>query len=164
MSISPMAKLNKQPSFQVQSEQHSQEEALRIAKAHQRPGQSKEQTKLIAKGIEKGIAEFKKQEKAKARVRNKVKKNTGKHSSSRTDSEQNDHKADYLDSSHPNSGQWCLVSASVVFVLLALHYIIWFFTGTSLFLESVIMPSKLSLLIAGVCMALSGWLLYSRSQ
>ncbi len=51
-----------------------QQDALTLAKAHQRPGQTKEQTLLIAKGIEKGIAEYKKQQKQKARERDKHKK------------------------------------------------------------------------------------------
>ena len=42
-------------------------EALQIAKGTQRPGQTKEQTRLIAQGIQKGIDQYKKQQKAKAR-------------------------------------------------------------------------------------------------
>lgn len=38
----------------------TQTEAMKIAKATQKPGQTKEQTKLIAQGIEKGIAQYKK--------------------------------------------------------------------------------------------------------
>lgn len=38
----------------IPSEQ-TQQEALKIAKATQRPGQTKEQTKLITQGIEKGL-------------------------------------------------------------------------------------------------------------
>lgn len=45
----------------------TQEEALKIAKATQRPGQTKDQTKLIAQGIEKGINLYKKQQKERAR-------------------------------------------------------------------------------------------------
>ncbi len=45
----------------------TQEQALKIARATQRPGQTKEQTKLIAQGIQKGIEQYKKQQKAKAR-------------------------------------------------------------------------------------------------
>ncbi len=45
----------------------SQEEAIKIARSTQRPGQTKEQTKLIAQGIQKGIDQYKKQQKAKAR-------------------------------------------------------------------------------------------------
>ncbi len=49
----------------------TQTEALKIARATQRPGQSKEQTRLISQGIEKGIAHYKKQQKAKSRELNK---------------------------------------------------------------------------------------------
>ncbi|EGU48234.1 hypothetical protein VII00023_21007 [Vibrio ichthyoenteri ATCC 700023] len=52
----------------------TQQEALGIAKATQKQGQSKEQTKLIAQGIEKGIALYKKQQKEKARQADKAKK------------------------------------------------------------------------------------------
>jgi len=57
----------------VISEQ-TQQEALAIAKATQKPGQTKEQTRLIAQGIEKGIAHYKKQHKAKARAADKARK------------------------------------------------------------------------------------------
>lgn len=40
---------------------------MKVAKATQRPGQTKEQTRLIAQGIQKGIDQYKKQQKAKAR-------------------------------------------------------------------------------------------------
>lgn len=49
----------------------TQEEALKIAKAAQRPAQTKEQTRLIAQGIQKGIDQYKKQQKEKARELNK---------------------------------------------------------------------------------------------
>ncbi|MCK5889779.1 MAG: DUF2956 domain-containing protein [Methylococcales bacterium] len=49
----------------------TQDESLKIAKAIQRPGQTKEQTKLIAQGIQKGIAQYKKQHKSKSRDLNK---------------------------------------------------------------------------------------------
>jgi hypothetical protein len=49
----------------------TQEEAMKAAKATQRPGQTKEQTKLIAQGIEKGINHYKKQQKEKSRQLNK---------------------------------------------------------------------------------------------
>lgn len=52
----------------------TQIEALRVAKATQKEGQTKEQTKLIAQGIQKGIEQYKKQQKAKARERDKLKK------------------------------------------------------------------------------------------
>ena len=51
---------------------------MRIARGTQRPGQTKEQTKLIAQGIQKGIDRYKKQQKAKAREldRQRSKKST----------------------------------------------------------------------------------------
>lgn len=49
----------------------TQGEALKVAKATQRPGQTKEQTKFIAQGIEKGIAHYKKNQKEKSRELNK---------------------------------------------------------------------------------------------
>jgi hypothetical protein len=45
----------------------TRDEAMRIARGTQRPGQAKEQTKLIAQGIQKGIEQYKKQQNAKAR-------------------------------------------------------------------------------------------------
>ena len=51
-----------------------EEQALKVAKATQKPKQTKEQTKLIAQGIEKGIAEYKKLAKSKQRDADKAKK------------------------------------------------------------------------------------------
>jgi hypothetical protein len=45
----------------------TRDEALKIARGTQRPGQTREQTKLIAQGIQKGIDLYKKQQKAKSR-------------------------------------------------------------------------------------------------
>lgn len=45
----------------------TREEGMQIAQSTQRPGQTKEQTKLIAQGIQRGIDLYKKQQKAKAR-------------------------------------------------------------------------------------------------
>ncbi len=54
-------------SKKYQSSDSSQDEAMQIARGTQRPGQTKEQTKLIAQGIQKGIEQYKKQQNAKAR-------------------------------------------------------------------------------------------------
>jgi len=45
----------------------TKEEAFQVAKSMQKPGQTKEQTRLIANGIQKGIEQYKKLHKAKAR-------------------------------------------------------------------------------------------------
>ena len=56
----------------------TQDEALRIAKGSQKPGQTKEQTKLIAQGIQHGIDQYKKQQKSKSReLDKKLKKVSG---------------------------------------------------------------------------------------
>lgn len=52
---------------------------MRIAKATQRPGQSKEQTKLITQGIQKGIEQYKKQQSARERERDKQRKKQERH-------------------------------------------------------------------------------------
>ena len=58
-----MAKTAKKPAISAETK----EEALKIAKATQKPEQTKEQTRLIAMGIQKGIDQYKKQQKTKAR-------------------------------------------------------------------------------------------------
>jgi hypothetical protein len=45
----------------------TQSEAMAIAKGNQKPGQTKEQTRLIAQGIQKGIDQYKKKQKSKSR-------------------------------------------------------------------------------------------------
>jgi len=45
----------------------TKDEAIKIARGTQKPGQTKEQTKLIAQGIQKGIDQYKKQQKEKQR-------------------------------------------------------------------------------------------------
>lgn len=64
----------------------TQQQAMQVAKSTQKPGQTKEQTKLIALGIEKGIAEYKKRQKQKAREADKLKKRSQKQKHSVTDS------------------------------------------------------------------------------
>ncbi|MCU7804325.1 MAG: DUF2956 domain-containing protein [Candidatus Thiodiazotropha sp. (ex Lucinoma borealis)] len=49
-------------------------EAMKMARATQHPGQTKDQTKLIASGIQKGIDQYKKQHKAKLREMDKRKR------------------------------------------------------------------------------------------
>ncbi|NOQ16547.1 MAG: DUF2956 family protein [Methyloprofundus sp.] len=56
---------------QVLPSPETQDQSVKIAKATQRPGQTKEQTKLIGQGIQKGIEQYKKQQKEKSRELNK---------------------------------------------------------------------------------------------
>ncbi|QDE29737.1 MULTISPECIES: DUF2956 domain-containing protein [Shewanella] len=87
----------------------TQQDALAIAKATQKPGQAKEQTKLIAAGIEKGIAEYKKREKAKARDRDKARKQQQKNKNMSV-SNDDDSDTSYTESeSRFNSLTWSLM-------------------------------------------------------
>ncbi len=52
----------------------TEQEALNVAKQTQRPGQTKEQTRVIAQGIQKGIEQYKKQQKVFSRQRDKIRK------------------------------------------------------------------------------------------
>ena len=65
-----MSRYSKKQKASVETE----ETAMKIAKSRQRPGQTKEQTKLIAEGIKKGIDEYKRQQKAKQREMDKQRK------------------------------------------------------------------------------------------
>lgn len=56
----------------------TQSEAVKIAHGRQRPGQTKEHTKLIAQGIQKGIEQYKKQQSTKARELDKKLKKVSK--------------------------------------------------------------------------------------
>jgi len=58
-----MSRYNKNP----KPSPETRDEAVKIARSTQRPGQTREQTKLITQGIQKGIDLYKKQQKAKAR-------------------------------------------------------------------------------------------------
>jgi hypothetical protein len=71
-----MAQYKKKQKPSVSAETVNEAEA--VAKATQRPGQTKEQTKLVAQGIQKGIEEYKKRNKGKAReLDKKLKKVSG---------------------------------------------------------------------------------------
>ncbi|PTO82480.1 DUF2956 domain-containing protein [Vibrio splendidus] len=95
----------------------SQQEALKIAKATQKPAQTKEQTKLIAQGIEKGIALYKKQQKERGRQADKAKKRVQKEkqtlqANQDQDQEQNVDLDNETTSNHASKLPWLLLFAS----------------------------------------------------
>jgi hypothetical protein len=65
----------------------TKEEASRVAKSMQKPGQTKEQTRLIANGIQKGIEQYKKLHKSKSREIDKRLKLLQKKTNSRSEIE-----------------------------------------------------------------------------
>jgi len=106
----------------------TREQAIKVARATQKPGQTKEQTRLIAQGIEKGIAEFKKQQKAKARERDKLRKRQLKDRQSQLDETEFEQE---LDQDWPDSawykGVWYKSAALPWILLLAswLGFVAW---------------------------------------
>ena len=67
----------------------SKDDAMKIARGTQKPGQTKEQTKLIAQGIQKGIEIYKKKQSEKAReLDKKLNKASALHTSHETSTEQ----------------------------------------------------------------------------
>lgn len=89
--------------------QETQDEALAMAKKVQKPGQTKEQTKLITLGIQKGIAEYKKLAKSKQRDADRAKKKK----TSNIDTEQTDIETDTVQPTH-NNLPWVLLGLSWV--------------------------------------------------
>jgi hypothetical protein len=78
--------MSQKPKKQATSPE-TKEEASRVAKSIQKPGQSKEQTRLIANGIQKGIEQYKKLHKAKSRELDKRLKLSQKQASSMSEVE-----------------------------------------------------------------------------
>ena len=67
----------------------SKDDAMKIARGTQKPGQTKEQTKLIAQGIQKGIEIYKKKQSEKTReLDKKLNKASALRSSHETSTEQ----------------------------------------------------------------------------
>ncbi|MDN3638650.1 DUF2956 domain-containing protein [Simiduia curdlanivorans] len=96
-------------------------EAQAITKKIQRPGQTKEQSKLIAQGIEKGIDLYKKQQKAKARELDKALKKAKQRPETVTPEAKNAHPT------QPRAAQlpWSLLAISwLLFFLVAGVYLI----------------------------------------
>jgi len=77
--------MNKHKKYQKVSPE-TQNDAMKSAKATQRPGQTKEQTKLISLGVEKGINHYKKQQKEKSRELSRKLQKVSKQSSLLSDS------------------------------------------------------------------------------
>ncbi|MDH5388722.1 MAG: DUF2956 domain-containing protein [Gammaproteobacteria bacterium] len=98
-----MAKYSKRNNVSEQSK----DDAMKIARGTQKPGQTKEQTKLIAQGIQKGIELYKKKNNEKSReLDKKLKKVSGQLSESPAD---NDCKDDEIKA---NNLPWILLALS----------------------------------------------------
>ena len=149
-----MTKKQRSGSFQTQSEEIIREEALKIARANQVPGQSKEQTKLIAKGIAKGIAEYKKQEKSRQRERDKLQK--------RRKAPEN---AAIQVNSEPADEAICSgldklagLSAAGWFLLAGLLHLLRWITGTVITIGTFTVPLYWSVVVGIAALALAVWI------
>ncbi|GAD89048.1 hypothetical protein VHA01S_014_00730 [Vibrio halioticoli NBRC 102217] len=99
---------------------------MQVAKATQKPGQTKEQTKLIAQGIEKGIAEYKKRQKQKSRDADKLKKQNLKKKQQQLSTPDNTPSAqDNVSTAKSNRLPWVLLVISwvgfIAYTLLTSH-------------------------------------------
>lgn len=139
------------------------DEAMVVARSIQKPGQTKEQTKLIAKGIAKGIELYKKQQSAKARERDKSRKRFLKSqefepSALATDTDQGS-------SSHP---LYCpallLTLCSGLFLFMAAIHVIRWVADWDVILGSWPIPAGASLIAAMVLAGLSVWCFLSARQ
>ncbi|MCF5891534.1 DUF2956 domain-containing protein [Aeromonas veronii] len=92
----------------------TQQEAMKIARANQKPGQTKEQTQLIAQGIQKGIDEYKKQMKARAREASRQKKLQAKarQPQGAPQIEEQDDQLELVEVSHQHPLPWILLVLS----------------------------------------------------
>lgn len=92
----------------------TQQEAMKIARANQKPGQTKEQTQLIAQGIQKGIDEYKKQMKARAREANRQKKQQAKARQQQSENQldEQDESLELVEVTHQHPLPWALLVLS----------------------------------------------------
>ena len=147
-------------SERVQVDQRNQEEALRVAKSIQVPGQTKEQTKLIAKGIEKGIALYKQQQSAKARERDKARKRAGKPLPA-MQAQTIDDEVDLGDETLASSAKAALWMAGALFALVGLLNLVRYVRGWQFQIESFDVPLAWSLAVAVLMAGLAFWMFRS---
>ena len=86
--------------------------ALSVARANQKPGQTKEQTQLIAMGIQKGIEEYKKQMKARAREASRQKKQQSRSSAPTPHQPEEESAIELVEVSRQHPLPWLLLALS----------------------------------------------------
>ena len=157
-----MSKTDSKPVLIPSAEELILEEAQRMARAVQKPGQTKEQTKLIAQGIAKGIELYKKQQGAKARERDKARKRVMK-------SRQNEAESHPEPESPGAKGSVSRSSAGIaaalragggLFAAMAAVHLWRAVAGWTLVVGSWIVPVWGSLAAAALFAALSSWFFY----
>ncbi len=139
-------------SAREQAEQRLRDEALRIARSTQQPGQTKEQTRLIAKGIEKGIAVYKQQQNAKSRERDKARKKAIKQKLQAAEQPGQEEQWQEQEASKARPALWI---AGGIFSLVAIIHIVRYFRGWRIVLENFELSLSWSLVLAPLAAGLA---------
>ncbi|MEY2680183.1 MAG: hypothetical protein RL661_414 [Pseudomonadota bacterium] len=125
-----------------------QEEALAVARGIQKPGQTKEQTRLIAQGIAKGIEQYKRQQAAKSRERDKLRKRQKREKlSPQTEARTYD---SWVEMDQLAPARAVLFAFGAVFLVMALFHIARWWAGWELLVGSWSIPSWGSILAGPV--------------
>lgn len=136
----------------------TQDEALAVARATQKPGQTKEQTRLIAQGIAKGIEQYKRQQSAKARERDKARKRYQKIQSQSSEASDDPDQLDHDASDHAglNRVPVLMINGILMSVLSMLH--LWHLIADGeVVVNSQPIPAWVSLLAAPLFGGLGIW-------
>lgn len=138
-----------------------QEEALKVARSIQKPGQTKEQTKLVAQGIAKGIELYKKQQSAKARERDKARKKALKLKQAEMSAQDPDRENAAFASDVTESGvRGTLILGGAIFAATAGIFAASSFAGWPVSFGPFTLPDWASLTAALSSAGLSGWFFY----
>lgn len=145
---------------QISLDEVIQEEAMKLARGIQKPGQTKEQTRLIAQGIAKGIAMYKKQESAKARERDKARKRALKLRQAELQGQQVPVPEESADEAETAGGALAWWMAAAGFLLLAMLHALPLLAGWSIMVGAAVLPAWVSGLVAAACAGGAGFFLY----
>jgi len=113
---------------------------MKLARSIQKPGQTKEQTKLVAQGIAKGIAQYKKQQSAKARERDKARKRALKQRQAEQESRSREEEVGLVMESGGDGDSVVWWSSAALLGLLTVLHLIPLLMGWSLSLGSRVLP------------------------
>ena len=121
-----------------------QEDALAVARSIQKPGQTKEQTRLIAQGIAKGIEQYKRQQAAKSRERDKLRKRFQREKpSTQVDDRPDDAMIQMRQTAAARQSLWL---SGVIFMVMTLFHLAHLILGWEISVNAWPLPFWISLL------------------
>jgi hypothetical protein len=137
------------------------EEALAVARATQKPGQTKEQTRLIAQGIAKGIDHYKRQQNAKMRERDKARKRYEKARELTTQGLPHEgrrfEETGATTAPGPAQQGLVLIVCGSLLLTMALFHAVRLYTGWTVVIDAWTAPPWVSGLAAALFSAAAGW-------